>query len=572
MDVWSLRREVTQVERSTLSNPVYAEVLSSVWQVLDEPLRALALMQPLSRTRGNDFLWLMTYADVLDRAGRLPQALRVRRHAWGLLGQLSTTANAAPLQADRARQALLSQIRLASEFAGSEDKTRLWRALGKVLTQAPDAVQEQQANEMVGAWLLSEQRFDTAERWLWQQHAARMTTPTYQAMNLAVATNDKNTMARLLEEAAVGTGSPLAPQDRVTALRQLQRRNEAVTVGMEHALRNPEGPTDDTQQALQEDLLATASRASVNTTLRQTGALKRRETVADAAIFIAPHLKLTAQLSSGPYRSTDTAVIAATPAQDREARVGFEAATPWGDVKAEALVRQALASVNGLYLQLTRKLTERSTLQLTLARGERSDESSAMSVVGLRDRAAATLSLRAGERLDGQLSLDTSRFRTQTGASLGGSVNAAVSGNWTLRRDYPDVRLQTQLRRSVVRADGQPDAATALLQPGGGTPDVGLFLGPSSTAFSASVGVGLGQSDNSVYSSGWRPWGEVGFETRLTSGSKQTQGLLRLGVKGSVLGQDQLRINLDVRPGTGGLSGADGSREIRLRYERWFDR
>ncbi len=101
---------------------------------------------------------------------------------------------------------------------------------------------------------------------------------------------------------------------------------------------------------------------------------------------------------------------------------------------------------------------------------------------------------------------------------------------------------------------------------------MGLFLGPSSSALSASLGIGLMQTDPNVYSRAWRPYGEVGFETRRTPTGQQTQGLLRLGAKGSVAGRDQLSINLDVRPGTGGLSGGDGVRELRVQYETFFDR
>ena len=571
-DLRTLRREVTQADRSVLKNPAYAEVLSSVWQILGEPLRALALMQPLARARGDDFLWLMTYADVLERSGRASAALRVRHHAWQQLGRQTTRVNAKPLEAERARQALLAQLRLASEFASGEEKSRLWRALTALAVDTKDAVQKRQNDELVGAWLLSEGRFDAAQRWLWQQQAARMSTPAYQVMAVALSQNDRATMASLLDEAQINTSASLSPQDRITALRQLQRRNEAATTGMESALRSPEGPTDDLQQALQEDLLATASRASLQTTTRHAGVLSRQETLATAAVFIAPHLKLSAELSSGAYHSRDTRVIAATPQQDREARLGFETTTPWGELSAQALRRQALTGVNGVILQFTGKLAARSTLQLSLARGDRSDESSAMSVVGMRDRATASLSLPAGERLDGQLSLEKNAFRTQTGAALGSSIDAAMAANWMLRKDHPDVRLQTQLRRSVMRADGQPDAATALLQPGGGTPDIGVFLPPSSTAFSASIGVGLAQSNAQVYSRAWRPWGEIGFETRLASGGRQTQGLLRLGAKGAVAGHDQLSVHLDIRPGSGGLSGSEGSRELRMKYELFFDR
>lgn len=576
-DTATLRAELSARGSAARANLAYAEVLGAAWQMLDEPRMALALMQPLARERSRDFLWLMNYADVLERTGREAPALRVRRHAW-LLAQ---RAAAAPKDRDAGRQALMAQLRLAAGFAGGEQKTLLWRQLGQLLAAssnpaAPDASLKRQTQELVGAWLLSEGRFDTAQRWLWQQQAQRMSVPAYQQMAVAVGQEDPQELARLLDAAEAprsqqGAGR-IDPQDRLTALRLLQRREEAASQGVLQAARRPEGPNDEAQELLQQDLLATASRASVHLRTRRAGVISRTETRVDASVVMLPQLRLTVEMGLARDRSNDALQIAATPANDRELRVGVDTRTPWGDLKAQWLVRDALAAVNGVYLQFTRRLSSRSVLQLEAARNERSDESSAMSVAGARDRVAGNLNLRWGDRLEGQASLAASRFRTQSGAALGRSVDAALTGNWYWRRDYPDVRLQVQLRRSVVRADGQPDAPTALLVQGGATPGVGLFLGPSSSALSASLGVGLAQTDPSVYSRAWRPWGEVGFETRHTAAGQQTQGLLRLGAKGSVAGRDQLSIHLDVRPGTGGLSGGDGVRELRLQYETFFDR
>ena len=572
-----LRAELAQLGSGTRRDPAYAEVMAAAWQMLNEPRLALAFMQPLARAHANDFLWLMNYADVLERSGSEAPALRVRRHAW----QLAQRATARPADRDQARQALMVQVRLTASYADGEQKSRLWRALGSMLS-APgeEPALKRQAQELVGAWLLTEGRFDTPQRWLWQQHAARMAVPAYQELAALVAQNNLPELARMLEQAdrktdsgsGNSTNNAISVQDRQGALRLLGRRDEAVTLGMEQALRSPQGLTDDAQQALRDDLLATASRASVQASARQAGVLTRLATTFDASVALSPRLKLTVELNEGRYRSTDTTQIAQTPGRDKELRAGIETHTPWGELKAQALVRSALATVSGLYLQLSTRLNSRSVLQLEVARAERSDESSAMSVAGVRDRAAASLSLRASEHIDAQVSLGKNHFRTQTGAALGSSVDAALAGNWTFRRDYPDIRLQTQLRRSVVRADGQPDAATALLQPGGGVPRVGLFLGPSSTALSATLGVGLAQTDPALYSRAWRPWAEVGFETRQSSLGRQTQGLLRLGTKGSVMGRDQLSVNLDIRPGMGGLSGNEGTRELQLHYEIFFDR
>ena len=575
-----LRSEIGRVNAVQRRNAVYSEVLTAAWQLLGEPRQALALMQRETNARSNDFLWLMNYADVLDTADRQSAALRVRRHAWLVVNRQAQRASARPADQEQAKNALLTQLRLAAEFAGGPEKARLWRDLGGLLKTGPTGTEpaqiqaaQRQAQELVGAWLLSEGRFDAAQRWLWQQHAARLAVPAYQELAVALAYNDKVALARLLDKTDGQKTPLLGPQDRLSALRALGRRDESASLGTEQALRHAEGLDDEAQRALQEDLLATASSAGVRTRTRQDAVLTRQDIKTSAQLALNPKLKLTFDLSNISNRIRDTNVIASVPARDREARVGVDAITPWGDLKAQVLVRDALARVNGLYLQLTTRLNSQASLRMEAARNERSEESSAMAVAGTRDRFGVTLNLRANDRFDGQVYLGSNRFRTQTGASLGNSLDAFATGNLYLRRDYPDIRLQSQLRRSVIRATGQPDTSTAFLFPGGLTPGVSSFLGPSSTAWSNSIGFGLAQADPlSSYSRAWRPWGEIGFETRQTLGERQTQSLLRLGIKGTVRGRDQLNLSLDVRPGTGELSGAQGARELRMQYDVYFDR
>jgi hypothetical protein len=65
------------------------------------------------------------------------------------------------------------------------------------------------------------------------------------------------------------------PQDRLTALRLLQRREEAASQGALQAQRRAEGPNDEAQELLQQDLLAMASRASVQQRSRRAGVISR---------------------------------------------------------------------------------------------------------------------------------------------------------------------------------------------------------------------------------------------------------------------------------------------------------
>lgn len=583
-DTQGLRRELAQNLVRVRGDAAYREVLAAAWLELDEPRRALGYLQAQSREKSQDFLWLMNYADVLERAGSGSAALRVRRHAW----TLAARAVANPKDRAQARQALMTQLRLAEAFASGSQKQLWLQQLGALLREpGTDAATRRQAQELVGAWLLSEGRLDAARRWLWQQQLQRIATPAYQELALALADGDNDQLDRLLERAArAGARAPeqdspvLATIDRLAALRQLQRSDQAAVLASGLAQRAPEGPDDEAQAALQDDLLKLANRASVQAVDQRLGPLSRSGVRADASLGLTPRLRLTAEISSLANRVNDGNQLGAVPARDRELRLGVLAQTPWGELAAQLLSREALAPARGLYLRLTQRLDPRTLLQTVLARHERSDDSAALSVAGLRDRAAANLSYTLGKEAELQASLAAHRFHTQTGAYLGRSADASVGAAWYLRRDYPDVRIQGALRRSVIRADGQPDAAMAALFPGNTVPGADFFLGPSSTAFTLTLGLGLsalGRQDDpalaaGVYSRAWRPFAEFGVEARRGASGQATQGLLRLGAKGAVTGRDQLGLSLDVRPSPPGQPSSSGSRELRIQYEAFFDR
>lgn len=584
-DTALLRAEVGKLARAEQRQSAFVDVMTAAWQVLDEPKEAFALMQMAAKSRVGDFLWLMNYADVLSQLGRDAAALRVRRHAWALAQEAAKR----PKDLEQARQALIIQLRLADGFASGEEQQKLWWQLSKMLAQSRNAVESSQARELVTAWLLSQSRFDTAQRWLWQQHALRLTVPAYQTLSLALAQNDTQVLAALLDadDAATLAGprtvrsvNRLAAIDRLSAVRALQRRAEAATLGFERAIRPPEGLGDDDngeqqQAALQQDLLALASRASVQVVNRRLSALTRLETSFSASIAISPRVRFTADYLSGPYFSVDPSQIETTPARDNQLRLGLDTTTLWGDFKAQWVVRDALAQVTGFQIQHTQKLSRQASLQLELAVAERSDESSIMSIAGLRDRVGASLTMRPNNWIDGQATVSKQQFRTQTGAALGSSTTLSASGNWTLRRDYPDVRLKAQASRNVMVADGQPDTATAALLGNSAVSTASQFLGPSATSFGASLGLGLALGDSANYSRAWRPWGEVGFETTMTDTSTQTQALIRLGIKGSVRGRDQLSLRLEARPSNAAAVGSQSPQanfEMGLRYEIFFDR
>ena len=573
----TLQTEINKLSNTERGNAAFNQVLTAAYQILNQPQRALALMQSVAKSRANDFLWLMNFADVLDKLDRQPQALRVRRHAW----PLAQRAAQRPVDAEQGRQALLAKLRLADTFAGGEAKAQLWRQLGQLLQNSKSPAEKRQAQELVGAWLLSQGRLDSAQSWLWAQHAARVAVPGYQEFALALAQDDKQALTRMLDKADAAGGSRLSPSESLSALRQLGRSDAAAELGFTMANALPEGPSDESQVALQRDLLAVSNRATLQTRSIQTGGLNRFETKVDTSIRLNEKFRLIATLSSNTYSSRDAAVLGSVPSRDIEVKTGVEARQLWGDVTAQLILRDALAASSGFSLQLKPKLGNRVNATFEVALAERADEISALLLAGLRDRLNATVSYQSSQNLNTQVSLTQNNYRTQTGAHLGGSVDAAVTGGLALGRfgrSDIDVRLQGQLRRSVVRSESQPapqtgaGAGTGVLQSSEPVAASELFPGPSATSISASLGLGLAQSDPASYRRAWKPWGEIGFETRQTEVSIQTQGLLRLGIKGAVMGRDQFSVNLDVRPASAGGAGAQGGSELGVRYDLFFNR
>jgi polysaccharide biosynthesis protein PelB len=581
-DAKTLRAELAAAGAGARKDPAFLEVQGASWQFLGESRKALGFYarQTKEQSKAGDYLWLTNYADVLDQAGEGALALRVRRHAFGLL----TTAiqRLDSMKKKDAAQALLVRVRLSESFSSGDEKSRLAKLLGQVVSGADlPADLRKQADDLIVSWALGSQngsgpggaRTELAQRWLWQQQARKVGSTEYAELALALAQGDVQALERLMERSA----QKFQQVDQLNALRELgkrqpQRLAQAATLGTELAQREAESPrNDDLQEALEADLLKLASRARVAVVSKKLDSVSATGLRSQANIALTPRLRLTAELGQLNLRSTDTNVLANVPARDRELALGGKLLIEGGEVSASLTQRDAFATVSGMVLKLTQQITSRLSLEATLQKNQRSDDSAALSVAGMQDKAAANLSYSLSKDISLSGELASTRYRSQTGAYLGRSTTAGANITYFLRRDTPDWAIKAGIRRSLNRANGQADAATASLVPGNTIPNASFFVAPSSTSLDLSVGWGLAQSIDSAdaYSRGWRPYGELGLERRTTSGqSGQISGLLRLGVRGSVAGRDQLAAGIEVRPTAGGKT----SREVRVQYEWIGDR
>lgn len=565
-DTRSLRREIAAAGAAARETPAFFEVLGASFQLFGEPRNALAFYRRQAMSKAEDYLWLVNYADVLEQAGEATLALRLKRHAFGLLNR--QLAGLSDLRKKEAAQALIVRVRLSEAFSSGPEKERLQRLLGAVLrgdSLSPEL--RKQADDLVVSWAIGGDRLEFAQRWLWQKHAQRTTGERdYGDLALALAQNDVQALDRLMERSA----RTFARVDQLNALRQLGRTAQAATLGTELAQKDAEAPrNEELQQALEDDLLKLASRVRTGIVSRKLDGVTQSGLRVQAEVALTPRLRLVTELTSLNNRAGDTAVLAAVPGRDRELRLGARWLIPGGEITATVTQRSAFDQIGGLLLQITRQLSQRLTLQAELGRGQRTDDSSALSVAGVQDRAAVSLNYTLSRDLTLGAQGAFARYRSQSGTYLGQSRTVGVNAYWFLRREDPEWVVRAGLRRNLTRADGQPEPGADILVPGG-TATPRFFVAPGATALDLSIGYGLNRSlDNPyAYSRGWRPYGEIGIERRQGGGVSQTASLLRLGARGTVAGRDQLSVGVEVRPTASGKT----TREVRLQYEWIGDR
>ena len=574
-DTKTLRTELAAGGAAARADPAFLEVQGAAWQILGDPRKALQFYRRQAAGKGADYLWLANYADVLESAGDASLALRVRRHAFGLLG--SALAKFDSLRSKEAAQAVLVRLRLSEAFSSGDEKQRLAKLLGQILNgeSLPPELRKQ-ADDLIVSWALGASsgsgtgggREETARRWLWQKHAAKVGGTEYGEMALALSEGNVQALDRLMEKSA----KSFQQLDQLNALRQLAEkqpgwRAQAASMATELAQRDPEMQRSDAlQEALENDLLNLASRASVTPIVRKRDGLTQVGVNLHADIALSPRLRLSAELKQMGQTATNPAGVAAVPSRDQEIAVGGKLRIDGGTVSAAATFRSGFANTSGVVLKLARSLGARLGLEASVEKNQRSEDSTALAVAGMQDKVAAHLSYTLSKDITLGAGLAHTRYRTQNGAYVGKSSSVSANASYILRRDSPDWTAHIGVRRNASQADGQPDAATANLVAGNTIPNASFFVAPSASSIDLSLGWGLSQSLGMAdgYSKAIRPWAQLGWERRETAGQGvQTSGLLRLGVRGSVAGRDQLAASIEWRPTPTGNT----AKEVRVQYE-----
>lgn len=203
---------------------------------------ALPWFYRYGKAHPKNYLWLLDYADALDKAELRADAYKIRRYALlHLRPKVIVQASHAESRAKRQRdnRVLLAQQSL---LGGASNvnwlkhvlRTRNVEKLGPVDT------------ELLIDWHLAESQPAYARFWLLRARMKRLKSPAYQQLAVALASNDHRAIARILAH----SGSSLDVADRVIAERRIHHDDQALLTALNH-INDREAMSPDTRTSLQ---------------------------------------------------------------------------------------------------------------------------------------------------------------------------------------------------------------------------------------------------------------------------------------------------------------------------------
>jgi Tfp pilus assembly protein PilF len=531
---------------------------ASGWMALGEARRALPFYARLAQASPRDYLWLSAYADALEQAGEAGAAERVRRHAWVEVRRAAQQPDA--LKDQRLRETVARFVLARSpgdpSLAVIRDLLRLDAAPGSAPNQAERSAA---TKELVLSWLISTEQHGNAKAWIWLNYGRKLAAPGWAAVSVALAEGDAEAAATLLAERP----ADLPYRDRIEAARLAKQLGTAQSLAFEAQEKHPDD--DVLHLQLAQTLLEGAHRAVGGAAYARRGVIESRPRELAAEVWLAQRLRLSVEWREASQRSLDTAVLTGIPARDRELRVTARRLLDDGWLDVGVGTRQGFTDSASARLRLYQSWGRRLSTLFTAARNERTLDSSALAVAGMRDE----LSLRAlytpsrSEYLTGQLW--GARYRSQNGIAFGTASGYDWEAGHRVRIEYPDLTLRINAARLRSHLEGSGDEALAALNPAGVNPGPAFFVPGGSRR--NGFGVGVGETARESWSRALRPYAGLDITRNSLSGGGYNA---RFGVRGNVVGQDQL--NLYWSRARGGGASGDTILEYGVRYEFYFDR
>ena len=520
------------------------EAMTSALALLDQPGRALALMQPQLAAHSTDADWLAPFADLLDQADQPEAAQSIRRTALAALHQQPR-----PKQFAAARRRREARIALTTRLAPGDPARQAIAALAKHPDDTP-------ARELVLAWTMGLDSPEASALWLGRQYATLM-APGWARLSQSLATdNDTQTMQLLMTQA----GS-LPRRDRVSAAEKLGWKPLALTL----AYAGLQGEPDDRQLAMQFQNLALSRADSISTTENQQrgGGLRSLDSALRSTTWLAPAWSLEAEAHHVVQQIDDSNLLGTVPGHAVYASATLIRHQP----RREAGISLGGGSNLASYSQLGAfyRYQWRPSLQLGLHAdlGARVTDTVPLSLVGLTDQLKGTASYQWSAWDSFSATATIGRLRAQGGGALGNKQSMNLEYRHKLWLAPPDFSVFATATDSRYQpASTLPEQVLGLL-PVGQPADIGLLV-PRSFA-QICLGAGFNENYLEDWSGRLRLFGSASACHNSVSGAGAA---VDAGLATPLIGSDHLSFGLGYSSNT----GASGSRTLNvlLNYRYYF--
>lgn len=608
-DQTALREMMGQIiARGDHLSPAYSGAFAAAYQVLDQPARAVAYYTRQLKESGQDFLWLVNYADALEQSQQAGMAWRVRQHAWLQLRRKPPgTQVALPFTPDMLAAARLTM--LAYPHDPSMNLVRSVLRQDRLVKR--DTAADQLTNELVLGWAVSSEQYSNARAWLWQRYGANLTRPLWADSMVAVAENNTDRLDHLLAEQA--DGMPI--YNRNDAARALDQVRYAQSIVFDGLTLSPND--DELHLRLSADVLDTAGHLDFEMHHDQFGTLYDNAQTVTVEAPIVPNLRLAVELGQTRQASSDQSILSNVPATEKIAGIALKIHGSLGDTAIALRRRREFGQTAELRLTHDMELIPGLNLQLGAEHHAQATESNPLRVFGMRNQFDATILYAFSKREYLRLVPSVARYYTQNGDFLGSGNHLSWELGYHIRTEYPDwtVRLtgaHTRFKREAsidlqknaalippqlldeLRAqcldDGVLPAATCnqitsnvlgqmptsqLSDLRNTYPELYNQVndGTTSSLLPDNANVygmcfGFGETYQRTYTQAWRPYLDY-CATHSSLGGRGYDAFI--GIAGSVAGHDHLSVSLN--QGMGGANFANGlTRELMMRYRYYFDR
>lgn len=393
-----------------------ASQVSSLWAVyaialahLGKYNEALVWFERKLRNNPDDYLWLLTYADILNRAGYADKALQQRKYA---LFQLRSRFNQIENTPDKKAKDVLrpEYLTLIRELEGPKHEVS---TLKNFLAKGYD---DPAVQELLVAAYLSQKNISSARYWLLENHLERQNTPTWQRLSLALMGNDIATVDHILSNES----DKLTDLNKMEMLKRLNRNDEALvlTYKLLDLHREPSALQAYLFQSRDELAVKTSKQASAGFDYRSLGDVTFAES---RARISSPYFggTLAAEFKDTVLGSTRSDLI--LPVQN-EVDIMTEYRRPLRDGTFQANIGGNLRQDESLpygTFRINQDITRRIKANFRFGMNEMSHETGAFRALGAKDTILLGLSTQLTQQTMFTVEVDGHRYSTREGNTLG---------------------------------------------------------------------------------------------------------------------------------------------------------